>query len=146
MCLVSARWVGSNALKWWPCRGPPPPREPCVLRSAHLCNRLFLQTVTRLYCKMHFTWLFGKNTSASCQKWAWPYFHPVVNKGLIKTIMTTFRINLMSQAILLHTKLCKMYKFYCLNYILNESQLNIKKLISRLVCCDAINYFSSDYK
>ena len=53
VCLASTRWLGSNALKWWPCRGPPPPREPCVLRSAYLCNRLFLQTVIRLYCKLY---------------------------------------------------------------------------------------------
>ena len=32
----------------------------------------------------------------------------------------------MAQAILLHTKLCKMYRVYCLNYILKESQVNMK--------------------
>ena len=36
----------------------------------------------------------------------------------------------MAQAILLHTKLCKMYRVYCLNYILNESQVNIESIIS----------------
>ena len=40
--------------------------------------------------------------------------------------MTTSRINLMAQAILLHTKLCKMYRVYCLNYILKESQVDMK--------------------
>ena len=59
-------------------------------------------------------------------KCAWPDFHPVANKGLNKTMMTTSRINLMAQAILLYTILCKMYKVYCLNYILNESQVNMK--------------------
>ena len=33
-------------------------------------------------------------------------------------------MNLMAQAILLHTKLCKMYRIYSLNYNLNESQVN----------------------
>ena len=41
VCLASATWLGSNALKRWPCRSPPSPRESCALRSAHLCNRLF---------------------------------------------------------------------------------------------------------
>ena len=36
----------------------------------------------------------------------------------------------MAQAILLHTKLCKMYRVYCLNYILNESQVNTESIIS----------------
>ena len=40
--------------------------------------------------------------------------------------MTTSRINLMAQAILLHTKLCKMSRVYCLNHILKESQVNMK--------------------
>ena len=40
--------------------------------------------------------------------------------------MTTSRINLISQAILLHTKLCIMYRVYCLSYISNESQVNMK--------------------
>ena len=65
--LVSVTWSGSNALKWWPCRGPPPPREPCVLLSPHLCYRPFLENVMRLYCKMHISSLFAKNTSASRQ-------------------------------------------------------------------------------
>ena len=33
----------------------------------------------------------------------------------------------MAQAILLHIKLCQMYWVYCLNYILNESQVNMNK-------------------
>ena len=36
----------------------------------------------------------------------------------------------MAQAILSHTKLCKMYRVYCLNYILNESQVNMESIIS----------------
>ena len=32
----------------------------------------------------------------------------------------------MTQVDLLHTKFCKMYRVYCLNYILNESQVNTK--------------------
>ena len=126
VCLASAPWLGSNALKWWPCRGPPPPREPCALRLAHLCNRLFLETVIRVYCKMHYIQLVATNTSVSCQKCARQYFHPVADKGLIYTIMTTSRINLMAQAILLHSKLCKMYRVYRLNYILKKAQVNMK--------------------
>ena len=100
----------------------------------------FFQTVIRLYCKIHFTWLFTKDTSTSCQKWAWPYFHPVANKGLIHTIMTTSRINLMTRAILLHTKLCKMYKVWCLNYILNELQVNMKNtnFVTSLLRCNQL--------
>ena len=51
--------------------------------------------------------------------------------------MTTARINLMAQVILLHTKLCKMYRVYCLNYILNESQVNMKdtNFVSSLLRC-----------
>ena len=70
----------------------------------------------------------------------------VANKGFIYTIMTTPKMNLMAQAISLHTKLCKIYKVYCLNCILNESPVNMKTLISWLVCCYAIYYFSSEYK
>ena len=32
----------------------------------------------------------------------------------------------MAQEILLHNKFCKMCRVYCLNYILNESQVNMK--------------------
>ena len=146
VCLASATWLGSNALKWWHCRGPPPPREPCVLGSAHLCNRLFLETVIRLIMKCILHNFFAQNTSASCQKYAGPYFHHVANKGLVYTIMTTSRRNLMAQAILLHTKLCKIYRVYCLNYILNESQVDTKTVTSWLVCFNTIKYFSSEYK
>ena len=52
--------------------------------------------------------------------------------------MTTFRINLMAQAILLHSKLCKMCRIYCLNYILNESQVNMKNsnFVTSLLRCN----------
>ena len=33
--------LSNIALKLGPCRGPPPPHAPCVLRSALLCYRLF---------------------------------------------------------------------------------------------------------
>ena len=51
----------------------------------------------------------------------------VANKGLIQTMMITSRINLMAQAILLRTKLCKMYRVYCLNYILTVAELRSTK-------------------
>ena len=81
-----------------------------------------------------------KNNSASSQKCVWPYFHPVANKRLIYTIMTTSRINLMAQLIFLHTKLCKTYRVYCLNYILNESQVNMKdsNFVTSLLRCDQL--------
>ena len=123
--LASATWLGSNALKW------------CLVeaRNNHVSRVLSAQPThaTNIFLKLWYNSIvqciidncFPKNTSASCQKCAWTYFYPVANKGLIKTIMTTSRIYLMTQAILLHTKRCKMYRVYCLNYILNKSQVNI---------------------
>ena len=54
--------------------------------------------------------------------------------------MTTSRIYLMAQAILLHTKLCKMHKVYCLNYILKESQVNIENTnsVTSLLRCNQL--------
>ena len=54
--------------------------------------------------------------------------------------MTTSRINIMAQAILLHTKLCKMYRIYCLNHILNESQVNMKNtnFVTSLLRCNQL--------
>ena len=46
----------------------------------------------------------------------------------------------MAQAISLHTKLSKMYRVYCLNYILNESQVNMKNtnFVTSLLRCDQL--------
>ena len=54
--------------------------------------------------------------------------------------MNTSRINVMDQVILLHTKLCKMYRVYCLNYIFNESQVSIKdtNFVTSLLWCDQL--------
>ena len=54
--------------------------------------------------------------------------------------MTTSRIKLMAQVIFLHTKLCKTYRVYCLNYILNESQVNMKDInfVTSLLRCDQL--------
>ena len=60
----------NNALKWWPCRGPPPPHAPCVLGSVHLYYRLYLENVIQIYWKMLFCKTFcGKywhNPSKMC--------------------------------------------------------------------------------
>ena len=67
-------------------------------------------------------------------------FHPEADKGLIYTMMTTSRINLMVQTTLLHTKLCKMYRVYCLNYIMKESLVNMKNTNfgNRLLRCNQL--------
>ena len=56
--ICSDAWPASatskNALKWWPCRGAPPPQSPCVLRSALFCYRLLFESVIRLYQKCFF--------------------------------------------------------------------------------------------
>ena len=125
-----------QCIKWWPCREPSPPREPCLAR---LCYRFFfLKQWYGSIAKHILHNFFAKNISASRQKCAWSYFYPVANKGLIKTIMTTSRINLMSQTILLHTKLCKVYRVYCLNYIVNESYVSMKNtnFVTSLLQCN----------
>ena len=38
---ASATLLSTNALKWWPCRGPLQSPEPFVLCSAHLCYGFF---------------------------------------------------------------------------------------------------------
>ena len=46
----------------------------------------------------------------------------------------------MAQEILLHNKLCKMYRVYRLNYILNESQVNMKNtnFVTSLLQCNQL--------
>ena len=64
----------------------------------------------------------------------------MANKGLIQTIMNISRIYLMAQAVSLHTELCKMYSVYCLNYILNESQVNMENTnsVTSLLRCNQL--------
>ena len=40
--------------------------------------------------------------------------------------MTAPMINLFIEAILLYVKLCNMFRFYGVNYVLNESQVKLK--------------------
>ena len=55
-----------------------------------------------------------------------PYLHVVAYKGLIQTMMTAPRLNPTAEAILLHAKLCNIYRCCCLNYILNKSEVKLK--------------------
>ena len=57
----SATLLNNNALKCWLFRGSPPLHAPRVLRSAHLCCRLCLGNVIRLYQKM-----FGRIFGGKC--------------------------------------------------------------------------------
>ena len=52
----------------------------------------------------------------------------------------------MAQPILLNSKLRKMYMVYCLNYILNESQVNMKNIdfVTSLLRCNKL--FLGEYK
>ena len=69
-----------NALKLWPCRVLSSPHAPCVLHSAHLCYRLFLENVIRLQRKVSFFWeILAVKKTTSRQKCAQPYFHIVTN-------------------------------------------------------------------
>ena len=63
---ANATLPGSNALKWWPCRGPPPPHAPCVLGLWHLSYRLFIENVIQLYWEMLSGKSFPANASTSC--------------------------------------------------------------------------------
>ena len=58
-----------------------------------------------------------------------PYFHHVANKGLIQSVVTASRVNLILQAILLHAKLCDTYWAYWLSQILNESEVDCTRAI-----------------
>ena len=77
-----------NALKCWPCRGPPPPHGPCILRPAHQCWPIFLtiefESIEKCFCGA----ILATNDTASRLKCTWPYFHLVSNKVLIETIIT----------------------------------------------------------
>ena len=117
---VSARLPSSNALKWWPCRGPPPQHALCVLHSPHLCYWLFLKNVIRLYRKM----LFSKTFSGKCyhkpSKYAWPYFHSDDNNCFQdKPICTGLSFCI--------THIFYMHRVQCLNYSFKLSQVKLKK-------------------
>ena len=123
---ASTTLLNSNALKWWPCRGPPQPQATSVLRSAHLCYRLFLADVIRLYRKMIFWRIFCGKYCQNLPKICMNIFRLVANKGLIWTVITTSRIRLFAWAIFLYGNRCNMYMIYCLNYILNEWEVKLK--------------------
>ena len=136
---ASATLTSNTALKWWPCRGPPPPQAPCVLRSALFCCRLLLQNVILLYQKCFSGECLVANTITNRQKCAWTYFDIVANKGLIWTMITTSRIHLFAAVIFLQIKLCNMHRVYCLNYILNEWEGKFKNTYFLIQYCNTMN-------
>ena len=120
--------VTMNALKWCPCRGPPPQHAPRVLHSAHPSYQCFSWKCDRLYRKMFLAPL-AANTTTSCQKCASPHFHLQANKGLIQKMITASRMNLFAGAIPRYGKLCYIYKIWWLNNILKELQMKLENTI-----------------
>ena len=123
---ASATLLSSNALKWCPCPGPSQPQAPSVLRSAHLCYRLFLENVIRFCRKLLFRNTCGGKYCPKPPKICMPIFHLVANKGLICTVKSNSRINLFPWAIFMYGKHCSMYRVYCLIYILNKWEVKWK--------------------
>ena len=79
---------------------------------------------------------FASNNSTSR---SWPNCHRVAKPGLIQTTMTSLGINLFTKAILLHVKLRQMGIVYCLNNILNASEVKWKSTLLLIACCNVIN-------
>ena len=76
--------------------------------------------------KCFFWRIFGGKYCQNLPKICMNIFRLVANKGLIWTVITTYRISLFAWAIFLYGKCCNMYRTYCLNYILNEWEVKLK--------------------
>ena len=94
--------------------------------TSTMCTPLSTLVVPTLSKKCFFGEVLVENITTSRQKCAWPYFHLVTYAGLVWTRITTFRINLLVEAIFLHGERCSMDRVYCLNYFWTNGKCNWK--------------------